>query len=123
MKLIRDLHTQRKEHLTHSRDDARVDGAAEDDGAGIEDQVEDEGAVVDGGAMGLGVEGVFVFGEDVARLRECFGTGTSGMRTGLIVESRGAAAALTVSRTSLRSSSVLSVVEPPERPRIFIFLK
>ena len=57
------------EQLHGARDDARVDRAAEDDGAGVENQVEDEGAAVDdGGVMGWGVEGVFVFGEDVARV-------------------------------------------------------
>ena len=40
-----------------ARDDACADGAAEDDGAGVEGQVEDEGAVVDdGGVMGGALE-------------------------------------------------------------------
>jgi len=99
-------------------------GAAEDDGAGVEDQVEDEGAVVDdGGVMGVALKASLSLGRTLLALRECFGTDTLGMRTRLIVESGGAAAALTASSASLRSSSVLPFVEPPERPRIFIFLK
>ena len=110
------------EQLHGARDDARVDGAVEDDGAGVENQVEDEGTVVDGSVMGWGIEGVFVLGRTLLALRECFGTDTPGMRTGLIVESGGVAATLTASRASMRSSSCYRL-QSRQRDLGFIFLK
>lgn len=70
------------EQLHGARDDARVDGAAEDDGAGVEDQVEDEGTVVDGGVMSVALKAPLSLGRTLLALGECFGTDTLGVGRG-----------------------------------------
>lgn len=112
------------EQLHGARDDARVGGAAEDDGAGVEGQVEDEGAVLTMEASWAEALKVSLsLGRTLLVLRECFGTGTSGMRMGLIVRVWRGGGGFDGFESKLEEQLCVPFVEPPERPRIFIFLK